>query len=420
MSSLVSQSSHAARPLSTSAPARAWTLEQAVFWLLVAALTFFMGADFRGSTGGEFEVHWQIYLRLLLAFASGALGALLLFPRTYRDFFTWPGILLTLLLVLYLLSVAFSASKSYSFAAWSSLLGVTLFIPGALRVLGGFRYLTAVATGLSFYMVGSWIAYLLVPSVGVFEEQVSMTEVYPRMGGLGHPNELGFFAAYTVIIFAGLGTSKRIGWTIAGAGMLLGIVTLVGCFSRTAIIVCTLGLLVTFQEYIRLRSLAAIGMFLGAGVLTVVFFVVASGTLDWAIEDSLRGLSKSGSTDELKTGTGRTEIWAYGIKKIAERPVRGYGYCTTRFVMEDYSYHCHNIVLNAMMFAGILAGFLVLTMVLYHVFFILTKPLPVIDGLAVVMLTGGMVEGLLGAASPAASTILWFTLLFWRPLRVEV
>ena len=397
-----------------------WSLEKLVCWTLVFSLVFVMGADFRGDTGEDFKVHWQIYLRLLVAFASGLVGSLILFPRSFRDFLTWPGLLLTLYIGWYFVTLATSVSKSYSIAAWASLLGVGIFIPGALRILGGYRFLAAVAAGLAVYLVGSWVAYLAFPEIGVFAEQISKTEVYERMGGLGHPNELGFYSAYTVLVFTGLGISKRVGWPVAGIGIVLGFVTLAACFSRTAMAVCCIGLLFTLQDYVRLKS-NVVGMLLATLVLLFgAFIAVGSGKLDWMIERTLTGVSKSGSTDELTTATGRTEIWAYGIKQISTRPTRGFGYCTARFVMIDHSYHCHNIVLNALMFGGIISGMVVLGMIGYLLYTVFLDRLPIIDGLAVMMLAGGMVEGLLGAASPSASSVIWIMLLFWRQICHEV
>ncbi|MFK7737984.1 MAG: O-antigen ligase family protein [Pirellulaceae bacterium] len=397
-----------------------WTLDRVACWSLTAALVFLMGADFRGDTGEEFQVHWQIYLRLLLAAVAGGVGALLLFPKTYRDFFCVPGILLVGYAGWYLATLPFSVAKGYSIAAWVSLVGVLLFIPAAMRILGGFRLVTAVATGLVAFLLGSWFAYLFVPEIGVFNEQITRTEVFERMGGLGHPNELGMYAAFTTVLFAGLGVSRRVGWSLAILGMMLGLVTLVGCFSRTSMAVCLVGLAVTLQGQWRLRSNLA-GISLGVGLASFVLLAAfGTGQLDWLIEDALRKVTKTGNTDELATATGRTEIWSYAVTQIAESPLYGYGYCSARFIMEEHSYHCHNIVLNAMMFGGIVAGLIVATMIAYLVWGILFNPRPEIDGLAAILVTGGMVEGLLGAPSPAAAIFLWVMLIFWRQLNMQI
>lgn len=417
MSTAIPYNMPAERERTTSA---AWTLEQVVCWFTLAGLVFFMGADFRGDTGEKFQVHWQIYLRLLLALGAGAVGGLLLFPKTYRDFLAWPGLLVTAYVGIYAVTLPMSLDRNYSAAAWVSLVCVLLFVFASLRVLGGYRFFLAIAAGLSMFLIGSWIAYLVFPEVGVFKEQVTRTEVFERMGGLAHPNELGVYSAYTVLVFSALGISRRLPWWIAGLGILLGAATLAGCFSRTSILVCSMGLVFTFAGYWRLRSNFIGILMVVAMVLLAAFAALGTGQLDWQIEKALKGATKTGSTKELSTATGRTEIWAYGSSQIAESPLYGYGYCSARFIMEEYSYHCHNIVLNAMMFGGMIAGIIVAGMILYLWHGVFFNPRPEVDGIAVFMLIGGMVEGLLGAPSPAASTILWFTVLIWRQVGAHI
>ncbi len=402
----------------TSSQATVWTIDKIACWLLVVLVVFINGADFRGATGEDFEVHWQIYMRLMIAFMCGCVGALYLPSKTIRDFFTLPGLLITAYIGWYALTLITSIDKAYCTAAWVSLVGVLLLIPAAMRVLGGFNYMFAIATGLTLYLVGSWIAYLFVPEVGVFKEQVTMTYVYERMGGLGHPNELGFYSAFTILVFSGLAISGRLSWLVASIGILLGAVTLLTCFSRTATLTCALGLLFTYQAYWR-RPGNALGVFLILGLGTlVVFAAVGTGELDWFIESTLTKLTKSGSTDELSTATGRTEIWAYGIKMIGESPLFGYGYCSARFIMEEHSYHCHNIVLNAAMYGGVVSGLIVAGMIAYQLTAVVNFPIPEVDGIIVFMCAAGMVDELLGAPSPAASVLIWFSLLFWRQLDV--
>ena len=69
-------------------PANAWSLQVVVCWILVALITFINGADFRGTTGAEnFEVHWQIYLRLLLSVGQRRDGCAVDLPLLLPRFF---------------------------------------------------------------------------------------------------------------------------------------------------------------------------------------------------------------------------------------------------------------------------------------------------------------------------------------------
>ena len=394
----------------------AWSLRSMSCWLLMVLITFINGADFRGTTGAEnFEVHWQIYLRLLVSISSGAMAGLLLFPKSYRDFIAWPGFSVTLILVWYGVCVPFGIERVYCAAAWVCLTCVLVFVPTAMRVLGAWGIVSSIAVGLVLYVAGSWIAYIYYPEVGIYKEQITNTYALERMGGLGHPNELGFYCAFTILTFVAIGISKRLPWVVVVPVLLVAGLALLKCYSRTSMIVTTIGLIFTLQNQLRANiAIPIAGLFLG---FVVAFAAVSSGKVDWIVEDLLSGVSKSGSSSELSSATGRDEIWKYGIEQIKASPVFGYGYGAARFIMYNHSYHCHNVVLNAMMAGGVVAGVLLLLQMFYVLWGMFFQPRYEIDGLAVCFLIGGMVEGLLSATTPAAHMAIWSMILFWRPFK---
>ncbi len=395
---------------------RAWTLEQALAAALVFAIVFVNGADFRGDTGEEFSIHWQIYLRLAVCAAAGAYGTLALFGRTFREFFTFPGALLSGYVVINGLSILVSQQRTYTLAAWLSLVGVALFVPAAMKSLGGRKLMLTIAFSLCIYLLGSWVAFLYFPDIGVFHEQVTQSDVFARMGGLAHPNELGFYSAYAAIVICALYATRQVSAPVAAMGSLLALLTIYSSFSRTAAIACSVGLAVTFGASLR-RPGNVVGMLLLAGLVTLVLFgLLGMGQLDWLVDSWATKLTKSGNLDELATATGRTEIWVAAISFIQESPLLGYGYCSARFVMEDYSYHGHNILLNAMLYAGI-GGGLIVGAILLHLFWsALVDPRPAIDGLVACMFAAGMVDGVLASASPTAMMLIWTVALLWRQL----
>ena len=263
------------------------------------------------------------------------------------------------------------------------------------------------------FLLGSWIAYFYFPEVGVFKEQISNTYALERMGGLGHPNELGFYCAFTILLFVVIGITGRLPWFIVAPVLMLAGLALLKCYSRTAMIVTLIGLVFTLQNQWRSNIIVpVVCLFIG---LTIAFAALSSGKVDWMLESVLSGVSKSGSSDELSSATGRDAIWKYGIEQIKASPVFGYGYGAARFVMYNHSFHCHNVVLNAMMAGGILAGVLLVVQLFYVFWGMLFQPRFEVDGLAVCFLIGGMVEGLLSATTPAAHFVIWSIILFWRP-----
>lgn len=394
----------------------AWTLESTSASVLVVAIVFINAADFRGDVGGgDFKVHWQIYLRLLTCFCAGTFGAFML-PRAGREYLIWPGMLGLAYLILNAISVPFSVNPSYSLAAWVSLVGVVLFIPAAIHTLGKRRFLLSIFAGLCIYLVGSWIAYLFFPEIGVFHEQITQDDVFVRMGGLAHPNELGFYSAMTILLAAGLGMCRQLRPVVVMCVIALGAATLLTCFSRTAMVGTAVGLTVLWRNHLLNRGNSVVLTTLAAVFFLGIFVALSSGKLDWQVAELVTKLTKSGSTDELATATGRTEIWSYAISIIQESPLVGYGYCSARFVMEDYSYHGHNVVLNAMLYSGVLSGITVAAMILVMLRGILLMPRPEIDGIAACIILSGMLDGVIGAPSPAAGFTLWFTLLLWRQM----
>lgn len=404
-----------AKPLADS-----WSVSKMLLWLIPMLVVFLNGADFHGADPEDnFSVHWQILMRLALTGVCGLVGAFFLFPVTYRDFLTWPGLLVVALIGSYGVSQIYSIVPNYTFVALLCYICVALTIPAAMRLLGAQAYLSSVLAGCVAFIVGSWIAYLFFPEIGVHREQVSETEFVERMGGLGHPNALGAVSMLTVVMVAGMAKSRMLRWDLAATIVIVSSITLLTCYSRTSMICCLIGLLVIFRrDLMNVGNLATLGVLGGIGTL-LALVLVGSGNLDWYLEDIAGNVSKSGHVDELTTATGRTDIWAAALEFIAASPITGYGYLTQRFYMGDYSFHSHNMVLNATLSAGVGGGMVMLTIILVLLKGVLFKPRLLIDGLAVCMIVAGFVEGVIGQPAPAAPDVIWLSLIFWRQVYPE-
>lgn len=388
------------------------TVEAAVCWLLVVLVIFVNGADFRGANGEVFEVHWQIYLKLGVSALCGLVSCLLLFPQTYRALLSWPGLLVAMLTCWYGLCIPVGIEKLYCFACWAGVAGVTLFVPAAMRMLGAWGTMSAVAFGLALYVSVSWVVFLAFPEIGVAKEYVSSDHAIERMGGLGHPNELGIYCAFTVMVFLALGIKRRVPWIVVMPILCMAGAALLASFSRTAIAVTVLGSAIVLQDYWKKNALVPL---MGGLLLAFAAFgLLATGRIDWIMDEALVKLSKSGASRELSSATGRDRIWQYGISQITESPLVGYGYGASRFVMNDYSFHCHNIVLNASMAGGVPAGILVVAQMFYCLWAMIFHPRAEIDGLGACILIGGLIESLLTTPVAAAQVFVWTMVIFWR------
>ncbi len=336
-----------------------------------------------------------------------------MFPFSYRDFLSWPGFTVTLALAWYGLCIPFGIEKVYCTAAWTCLVCGLVFVPTAMRTIGPWGTMSSLAFGLLLYVIGSWIAFLYFPEVGVFKELVSNTDAFERMGGLGHPNELGFYCAFTIIVFTVLGASGRLHWALVFPVILVTAAALVNCFSRTAMLVTMIGVIVSLQNVWRKNFGLTLAVVFVA--VAVAFVVIGSGKVDWMIESALKGISKTGGSEDLSSATGRDRIWAYAMEQIKSSPVFGYGYGAARFIMYDYSFHCHNIILNAMLAGGVVAGIILVVQLLYLLWGIFFESRYEVDGLAACILVGGMVESLLTGTTPGAPLVIWVMIIFWRP-----
>jgi O-antigen ligase len=109
-------------------------------------------------------------------------------------------------------------------------------------------------------------------------------------------------------------------------------------------------------------------------------------------------VSKSGTTEELTSGTGRSEIWGASVRLIARRPLTGYGAATSKDLLADYTRYTHNMLLNVGLSGGIVPMALLAAAFLYGFGRLWSDPLPVADFLVL----------------DSAPMILLTTALVWR------
>jgi len=154
-------------------------------------------------------------------------------------------------------------------------------------------------------------------------------------------------------------------------------------------------------EYLQRYIVAAM---VGIFALMVVSTQVDLGA---KLKEKMAIVSKSGDADELTSATGRSEIWAYTIRLLAERPIVGYGAATSKYYLERYSRYTHNMILNVAFSTGIIGGFACVMMVLGRIraLFSISHPLP--DGIVAFIVLNGFFENVIFAVITGMPTILW-------------
>jgi O-antigen ligase len=130
-------------------------------------------------------------------------------------------------------------------------------------------------------------------------------------------------------------------------------------------------------------------------------------------------ITKSGSVEELSSGTGRNVIWSYTWSLIQQRPILGYGAGTSKDLLAEYSLYTHNMFLNVALSAGLIAGFGLMMLVLYGLLRTLYNAAPVPDCILVFLAINGLTENVVFENIASGSTALLMLTLAWHLLPEE-
>ena len=345
---------------------------------------------------------------MLLALGGlyGGIGVLTDF-KVRRLLLSFPMMWMSLLLLLFFVSVPTSVTVVTSLASTISITCVLLMTATALVQIGVKNVLNTVFYAAGAFVLGSWFAYFFVPEIGVFLEATTEGQFIPRMGGLSHPNTLGQVAGFTLVLSLILyRDDKKFSW-VRAIVIVAALAALLGSLSRTSLIASVIAVMSIFRMHIfqRRYALAAIvcGM-VGLAALMVVSMVV---DIESKVSKKLGALSKSGDAAELTSATGRTDIWAETIRLVSKRPAVGYGAATSKELLEDYSKHTHNLVLNVALSTGVLGGILCAWMCINRFLNLFIAHHPIADSLVVFVLVNGLFENVIFSILCGLPTMIW-------------
>lgn len=374
--------------------------------------------DVSGSGLEQVQLSGQVMVKLLIAVWVAGLAAwsLLTLPRVRQLLVSPAGLLLLALAGVLMATSAVAIDEVANVSRFAALnyLASLCFVTACLVRWGADRLAAYVLIGCVGFLLGSWLMYLLVPSVGVYVENFDADMRIRRMAGLAHPNVSGRIAMLSVIVALALyrrGQRHRLGLLLIVA---LGLATAAMAFSRTAILAGAVGLLVLFLDRLPTRrgvlaGLAAVSIGL-VGLLAVELttgsdvlgrLVVATGT-------------KTGHVEELTSATGRTAIWSEALRLISLRPVTGYGLNSGPVLLTDFSQHTHNILLHPWLSGGVVAGLLMAAVLLFNLTVSLRSPHPLIRSLTAFVLVSGLFEDTVLGTFPGPPTILWLVVTLYQ------
>ena len=365
-----------------------------------------------GDDSDKISIDFTVLIKvgsLALAGGYGLIG--MTDAKVRRLMFSFPVVWIWIIFGFYCLGVVNSVLPKETIASALSIACVLMLTTRLLVQVGVKTVLTILFHAMAVFVVVSWFLFLFVPEIGVFEEDIVDGQQFLRMGGLAHPNTLGQIAGMTVVFVCLLhrnyGELSRWRWIIA----FLALGALVASVSRTSLVTTALSIAFVYREtFIKREYLPHV---LGAAFLGIIGFLALAATVDLGamLESNLESVSKSGDTEELTSGTGRAEIWAYSMKLIGRSPLFGYGAATSKWYLSDYSLYTHNLILNVAFSTGIFGGFACLTMVIGRIRTLIHRPHPIADSLIAFILFNGIAENVIFSILCGLPTIVWIVAL---------
>ncbi len=313
-----------------------------------------LAGDYSGEGDPRAQLMWLvIYVALLMAFVIRG--------RQFAAVIAQNKLLLALLIVA-LLSTAWSAAPAVTLRRAIALVGSTMFgvylaarfrIPDQLRLLA---YAIALAAVLSL------ACGVFFPNSGIMHGELEGM----WRGVFAHKNVLGRIMALGVVVFAMSFTGKRKLVSAGAICLCLGLIYL--SKSHTAALVLAALIAVTpIYRALRMRMKIAVPVIAFALLLAFGGAFLLSGHLDEALSAMHRN----------RNFTGRTELWAYSADQISQHPLLGFGYSAFWTVGNGHDVetvigwappHSHNGFLDLMLDLGVvgLALFMAIFAIAFH------------------------------------------------------
>jgi O-antigen ligase len=391
--------------------------------LLILSVNVTMFDLVQETEGAAFRVDPLVVLRLAACTAFGLFGCLYL-RQTIEQILCFPAAWNTMLVFWAALTVPFSVSPTFSAAGVFTLACITVFVPGVLAQLGGEKTIKVLLTGLLIFVGLNWFVAIAAPGLVDTSFKTVSGDTSHRFGN--DPQQLGLQTAWALGFLLILVFRKRLSRRVAGLVLIGLLATLALSMSRTAIVAAVAVTAVAIWPHFSARR-RAWGV---AGVLALtglMLFATASGRFAFDSDALINIISRSGDREELRTFTGRTEIWEYAWNKCLQSPLFGYGYGTSRFVLqEDPNYpltfqanHAHNLYLNMALTAGLPGALLLIVMIAHLAIQNLRFSCSVPSIALAFVITGSITESLLYGAMPRSHMIIWLIALFWQQMHME-
>ncbi|MGE0754807.1 MAG: O-antigen ligase family protein [Alphaproteobacteria bacterium] len=310
-----------------------------------------------------------------------------------------------ILLAMIGVSCLYAPNFVYSAASAFSLIAILFMLLMASAVLTSKELIRQIIYGCSAVIFISIIVYFAAPDFGRMKEWVNGVLISSnRISGItGTANACGYIAAMALLGLyyyrQFLPKPDRIYWLLVA-------INLAGLFmsnSRTAMAALLVALLMGGLITAGPARLAALCM----GVCLVM---ITAFTIDYDMLFSL--LSRSGEVSEITSGTGRTEIWAYTIELIHQRPFFGWGYASSNSIIpaaaDEIGFvanHTHNAFLQIALSIGYTGLFVFVVLIGLKIFYSFRSRVQLNIAFIFFLLVDGLTEPI-AFQGPATTTTL--------------
>jgi O-antigen ligase len=389
--------------------------------LLAVATIFVLCANFRYREFTEKSIDFQIALKVAAIAATLALSAISF--RTIVRHLYLHGLAYWLAFYGFLVfSSSYAMAPAHAAVCTLSLLASFLFLCHLCVKFGPIRLVEALVwTGLLMCIV-SLVVYVAVPSFGrMFDWVGDELVLTSRLQGIfGATNGAGSAAAtlflLTAVYYVGQPYASRM---VAYPTLATSFLCLVLSNNRMALGSLALSGLLYFLVSGRFGRKLVLVLSLGMIVMVPVLLFP---------DDIFSMLSRSGSADEITSGTGRTRIWAVVLELVPQAWLFGHGYASGQHILPmrpdlfQAAAHAHNLYLEVLFCGGVIGLALLLWCILTSL--VLAVRVGGARELALFsfFLTYGITEPIIGGTA-YLGLIIWqasVVLLFYRARHVEM
>ncbi|HEY7647263.1 MAG TPA: O-antigen ligase family protein [Hyphomicrobiales bacterium] len=319
---------------------------------LVFIAVFLIDATFRRREFSDKSLDYQVMMKVGLWLTIAAVSVVHF--RRWAHIILLPSNIPWIIFLCWLcLTAAVSEVPAYSAMTAFSIYSFAIFCAFIFNNYDRVEIFAVMVAAIVVFCIVSIVVYFAIPDLGHFiywDNDVRFLSA--RLSGIaGSANNLGRLAAFGLIL-CGLyfREFRRYHRLFVPLSFFIMSLALLMTNSRTSIAMVIAVLLGAYVLNWRRFYLVVLMVTIA---IAMALIVVPSG------EQALTVISRSGNVEEVSSMTGRTNIWHAVLVLSAERPIAGYGYASSIFVLPEHERlvgfavgHAHNLILQLLLTTG--------------------------------------------------------------------